>query len=53
MSATELVNVLQASDPMVCTWEGLAFKGLVRFYPDALDDGDATAVVDAVRRCLG
>jgi L-seryl-tRNA(Ser) seleniumtransferase len=53
ITATELVNSLQASDPMVCVWEGLAFKGLVRFYPDALADGEAEEVAHAVRQQLG
>ena len=35
LSATDLVNRLQAADPIVCTSEGRAFKGLVGFYPDA------------------
>ncbi len=49
LSATDLVNRLQASDPMVCTWEGKAFQGQVRFYPDGLADGEAAEVVAAVR----
>lgn len=53
LSAFDLVNRLQAGDPLVCTWEGKAFEGQVRFYPDALADGEAAEVVAAVRGALG
>jgi L-seryl-tRNA(Ser) seleniumtransferase len=49
LTATDLVNRLQAADPMVCTYEGKAFKGMVGFYPDALADGEPAEVVAAIR----
>ena len=53
LSAFDLVNRLQADDPIVCTWEGKAFERQVRFYPDGLADGEAAEVVAAVRRACG
>lgn len=52
LSGTDLVNRLQAADPMVCTWEGKAFQNHVRFYPDALFDGEAAEIVAAAREAL-
>ena len=49
LTAFDLVNRLQAGDPIVCTWEGKAFEGQVRFYPDAMADGEAAEIVAAVR----
>ena len=53
LTAFDLVNRLQAGDPIVCTWEGKAFEGQVRFYPDAMADGEAAEIVAAVRAACG
>jgi hypothetical protein len=37
---------------MVCTWEGKAFQNQVRFYPDALFEGEAAEIVAAAREAL-
>jgi len=52
LSATELVNLLQAEDPMVCTWEGRAFQGVVALYPEALADGEAEEIVDVIEKIV-
>lgn len=52
LSGADLVNRLQAADPMVCTWEGKAFQNQVRFYPDALADGEAAEIVAAAREAM-
>ena len=52
LSGADLVNRLQAADPMVCTWEGKAFQNQVRFYPDGLADGEAAEIVAAAREAL-
>jgi hypothetical protein len=52
LSGADLVNRLQAADPIVCTWEGKAFQNQVRFYPDALFDGEAAEVVAVAREAL-
>ena len=53
LTAFDLVNRLQAGDPIVCTWEGKAFEGQVRFYPDAMADGEAAEIVAAARAACG
>jgi len=53
LTATDLVNRLQAADPMVCTYEGKAFKGMVGFYPDALADSEVADVVAAITGACG
>ncbi len=53
LTATDLVNRLQAADPMVCTYEGKAFKGMVGFYPDALADDEVAEVVTAIWGACG
>jgi D-glucosaminate-6-phosphate ammonia-lyase len=52
LTATDLVNRLQAGDPIVCTFEGRAFQGTVGLYPDALVDGEAAEVVAAMHLAL-
>jgi L-seryl-tRNA(Ser) seleniumtransferase len=52
LSGADLVNRLQAADPMVCTWEGKAFQNQVRFYPDGLADGEAAEIVAVAREAL-
>ena len=52
LSATDLVNLLQAEDPMVCAWEGRAFQGVVVLYPDALADGEAEEIVEVIEKIV-
>jgi L-seryl-tRNA(Ser) seleniumtransferase len=49
IDATELINRMQARDPMVCAFEGRAGFGTVGLYPDALVDGEASEVTQAIR----
>ena len=44
--AHQLINALQAEDPMICVFEAHASKGLIVIYPDALRAGDAQIIVD-------
>lgn len=53
LDATALVNRLQAADPMVCTWEGRAHRGMVGIYPDALDSSEPAEIVAAIRGAIG
>ena len=52
IDAAELINRLQAHDPMVCTFEAGAQRGVVQFIPDALLDAEVSEVVDAVRDAI-
>jgi L-seryl-tRNA(Ser) seleniumtransferase len=53
LSANELVNRLQGADPMICTVEGQARRGIVGFLPIALLPGDAVEIVAALRAIVG
>lgn len=44
--AHQLINALQAGDPMICVFEAHASKGLIVIYPDALCPGDTQIIVD-------
>jgi len=48
-TANDLVNRLQAGDPLVCTVEGQARRGIVGFLPLALLPEDASEIVAAIR----
>ena len=52
MTASYLVNLLQANDPIICTWEGRAFQGLIGLYPDALVDCEAEQIVATIHGIL-
>jgi D-glucosaminate-6-phosphate ammonia-lyase len=53
LTANDLVNRLQDRDPMVCTVEGQARRGIVGFLPLALLPGDADEIVTAIRSIAG
>jgi len=53
LGANDLVNRLQDADPMICTVEGQARRGIVGFLPIALLPGDAAEIVAAVRAVVG
>ena len=52
IDAAELVNRLQAHDPMVCSYEAGAQRGIVQLLPDALLDEEVPEVIDAVRDAI-
>ncbi|HVA85467.1 MAG TPA: aminotransferase class V-fold PLP-dependent enzyme [Candidatus Saccharimonadales bacterium] len=53
LSANDLVNRLQDGDPIICTVEGQARRGIVGLLPIALMPGDAEEIVVAVRAIVG
>ena len=52
IDGAELVNRLQAHDPMVCTFEAAAHRGVVQLLPDALRDEEVGEIVDAIRDAI-
>ena len=52
LTAHELINALQEGDPMICTYEPAADRGIVTILPESLLDGDAAAIGVRVREIL-
>lgn len=53
LSAANLINALADGDPIVVPVEGQATRGIVGFLPQALLEGDAEAIVEAIRSAVG
>ena len=49
LDATEVVNLLQAGDPIIVPVENHTRRGVIGFLPQSLLPGDAVEIVAAVR----
>jgi len=51
-NAWDLINRLQEGDPPIAVYEGLALKGTIVFYPEALRPGEGTQVLRRLQAIL-
>jgi hypothetical protein len=52
LNAHDLINALQESEPIVCTYETRAAQGIVTFFPESLRDGEAEEIVQRVKNII-
>ena len=53
LSAEDVINQLEAGDPIIAAYENMAYRDFIVIFPEALRDGDPGVIVRRISEILG
>jgi D-glucosaminate-6-phosphate ammonia-lyase len=53
LSADDVINQLEAGDPIIAVYENMAYRDFIIIFPEALRDGDSEVIVRRIGEILG